>query len=93
MTLEEHIAAEKQRADSLIISASKLKPEELVVRKVYERGVEEHREKAELLEELKTLRKAYDLIAGDWANTYLDEEKQDIKDYYLQKARENNDNS
>lgn len=66
MTLEEHIADEKQRADSLIISASKLKPEELVVRMVYERGVEEHREKAALLEELMVLRKAFDLSCEEW---------------------------
>lgn len=51
----------------------------------------EHEQLAAWLEELKTLRKAYDLIAEDCTNTYLEEEKQDIKDYYLQKARESND--
>lgn len=83
MTLEEHIADEKQRADSLIVSASKLKPDELVVRMVYERGADEHREKAELLEELRVLRKAFAMCAGSI----------EYENYFLQKARENNDNS
>lgn len=103
MTLEEHIADEKQRAYSLIVSASKLKPEEVVVRKVYEEGVEEHRERAALLEELRVLRKAYDL-ACEYLGDFLcwDKNGEEIdcsdkicekcwKEYFMQKAREDND--
>lgn len=105
MTLEEHIADEKQRADSLIVSASKLKPDELVVRMVYERGAEEHREKAALLEELRVLRKAFDLACGKIGNYYpccdIYDEGKDcsdrfckdcLKEYFLQKARKENEN-
>lgn len=62
MTLEEHIADEKQRIDALLKSAAKLKPNDVTIRKLYEEGAEEHREKASLLEELRVLRKAYDLV-------------------------------
>ena len=83
MTLEEHIADEKQRADALLKSAAKLKPEETTIRKLYEEGAEEHREKAALLEELRVLRKAFAMCAGSV----------EYENYFLQKARENNDDS
>lgn len=95
MTLEEHIEAEK-RVASFYLDACQTTREadEFGVygkeAQMYEDKYYAHTERADLLEELKTLRKAYDLVAEDWANTYLDEEKQDIKDYYLKKAGEDN---
>lgn len=103
MTLEEHIADEKQRADALLKSAAKLKPDELVVRMVYEEGAEEHREKAALLEELRVLRKAFDLACKHFGSAYCCEDvfthKCDNdcathwKEYFMQKAREDEENN
>lgn len=56
MTLEEHIADEKQKVDSLMKSVTELEPHEVAVRKVYEERAKEHQEKAKLLEELKRRR-------------------------------------
>lgn len=53
MTLEEHIADEKQRVDDILKSAAELETYEVEARKVYEERAKEHQEKTKLLEELK----------------------------------------
>lgn len=38
-------------------------------------------------QELEVYKKALELLADDSTNTYLSEDKQDLIDYYLEKAR------
>lgn len=84
MTLEEHIADEKQRVDGLLKSITELEPYEVAVRKVYEERAKEHQEKAKLLEELKWRR---ELSAKNRPTRELLLEEQD-KNAILRKALE-----
>lgn len=102
MTLEEHIDFAKNKSKHLFESAYEEK--DTLIACVYGKEALISGEVADLLEELKTLRKAYNLACEGHGNYYCRDicgEEIDCSDkscseclkvYFMQKARENNDN-
>lgn len=80
MTLDEHIDFAKNKSKHLFESAYEEK--DTLIACVYGKEALISGEVADLLEELKTLRKAFAMCAGNI----------EYQEYFLQKARENNEN-